>query len=517
MTGATWGVAHLSKPVIPLRAQPGCEQLSRELDAVVLRCLQKSPEKRFASVVELNQALNAAVPNLGDRSWRRVNYTPEADSASPSSAAIPTHINPPFPGSNDPTMSATQNFARSVGAVTHQAGSTPNRWRRFRTPTVLLSGAGMFLVLAMGVYSLSRSSQQPFTFSMLRSDGVGVQEPQPSLQPPQTASPPEPSIAQETAALAKQTLTGHQDTVWAVEIDSTGKTLISGGFDRVVKLWDMGTGKLRRTLTGHTDAVRAIAISPDGKVIASGSGDKTIKIWNLQTGELLRTLPADPSTNTGHAGPVWSVAIGPDSKTLASGSYDGTIKIWNLATGELIRTLPDHYDSVWSVAISSDGKTLASGSYDGTIKIWNLQTGAVLYTLSDHTDTVRSVAISPDGKTLASGSWDKTIRLWNLQTGQLLQTLSGHSDRVLAVAISPSGKTLASSSIDRTIKLWDLQTGKPIRTLAGHTDWVTTIAFAPQPQKPVAAQKDLKKDLAPPSVAEGTLASGSKDKTVRIW
>jgi WD40 repeat protein len=513
MTGATWGVAHLSKPAIPLRAQPGCEQLPRELDAVVMRCLQKDPAKRFSSVAELNQALHAAVPDISDRSLSLTEYVQQENTELPPSTPTPTHVNARSPASNDPTLSATQNFTRSVGASTRQARSSLSRSAFLRQPAFLLSGAGITTALAIGVYYLS----QPLALSSLQASQPIAQE---SLTSP--AVQIEAPMIQSAVSSANSTLTGHLDTVWAVAVAPDGKTLISAGFDRTIKLWNLQTGKLLQTLTGHSDAVRALATSPDGKIMASGSGDKTIKIWNLQTGELLRTLPADPSTNTGHSGPVWSVAISPDSKTLASGSYDGTIKIWDLNTGNLIRTLPDHYDSVWSVAIGPDNKTLASGSYDGTIKIWNLETGAVLHTLSTHTDTVRSVAISPDGKTLASGSWDKTIRLWNVQTGNLIRTLPGHSDRVLAVAIDPSGQTLASSSIDRTIKLWNLHTGKLLRTLSGHSDWVTAIAFAPQRPsssslKPVAASK-----AASPTTDVGqeigeTLVSGSKDKTVKVW
>ncbi|MBW4501606.1 MAG: serine/threonine protein kinase [Scytonema hyalinum WJT4-NPBG1] len=61
---ASWVFAHTAEPPTPLRSQPGCEQLSPELEAVVMRCLQKEPDKRFAIVEELNQALQAAANSL---------------------------------------------------------------------------------------------------------------------------------------------------------------------------------------------------------------------------------------------------------------------------------------------------------------------------------------------------------------------------------------------------------------------------------------------------------------------
>ena len=64
------------------------------------------------------------------------------------------------------------------------------------------------------------------------------------------------------------------------------------------------------------------------------------------------------------------------------------------------------------------------------------------------------------------------------------------------MAYSPDGKTLASGSGDKTIKLWDVATGKEQATLKGHTDWVTSVAFSPDGK---------------------TLASGSEDKTIKLW
>lgn len=61
ISGISWVVAHTSKPAVPLRSQPDCEHLSPALEAVVMRCLQKAPLERFASVDKLNQALQAAV------------------------------------------------------------------------------------------------------------------------------------------------------------------------------------------------------------------------------------------------------------------------------------------------------------------------------------------------------------------------------------------------------------------------------------------------------------------------
>ncbi len=77
---------------------------------------------------------------------------------------------------------------------------------------------------------------------------------------------------------------------------------------------------------------------------------------------------------------------------------------------------------------------------------------------------IYEIAYSPDATRLVAAS---SIGIWvyDAETGEALDLLTGHTHGVvLSVSFSPDGTTLASGSNDRTIRLWDVETGKQIRT-----------------------------------------------------
>src|SRR5439155_2021244 len=121
----------------------------------------------------------------------------------------------------------------------------------------------------------------------------------------------------------------------------------------------------------HAGIVRAVAFSLEGTTLASAGVDKMIRLWDVTTGKELQRL-------SGHANWVYCIAFSPDRKTLASAGVDQTIRLWNLATGKEFRQLRGHQKAVNSIAFSLDGKVLASGSNDQTIRFWEVLTGKEL-------------------------------------------------------------------------------------------------------------------------------------------
>jgi WD40 repeat protein len=259
---------------------------------------------------------------------------------------------------------------------------------------------------------------------------------------------------------------GAMKNVTRVAFAPDGRTLATGGFDSLVKLWDVATGTERCTLVGRPtkpasrhQIVGSLTFSPDGGLLVAGFGhanlfnvsghEHVVKVWQVSSGQEVCILE-------GHRNTVPALAFTPDGKLLATASHDGTVKLWEVGSWREVRTLtaPGSHNRVQAMAVSADGRTLATGGEDGAVRLWDVTTGTERGTLRGHTLSVAGLAYARDGRTLASASWDRTVRLWHLPSGRESMTLRGHTHLVVDVVFSPDGNQLATGSLDESVRFW---------------------------------------------------------------
>ncbi|MEZ4860127.1 MAG: BTAD domain-containing putative transcriptional regulator [Caldilineaceae bacterium] len=323
-----------------------------------------------------------------------------------------------------------------------------------------------------------------------------------------------PTQADSSCGRLCHILQGYADSVRTVQFHPNGSTLLSCGFDKLVRIWDVQTGRLRQTLPGAQNWLMPLAIDATGNYTAASGHDRTILLWRAAQAPNDQTslYEAQPRIiPTGHVTVVLGLAFSPTGKIVATSSQDQTIRLWKIEDGltdnSLLQILTGHSSLVWSIAFSPDGRWLASGSFDRTIRLWDVSRLQANLTapvetvsiLTGHTGPVWSVAFTPDGEQLVSGSSDHTVRIWRIGQPHS-RVLRGHTNLVRAVAVSPQsvdGKfTLASCDDDGCIRIWDAIQGNTIHELCTQESFIHSLAYSPD---------------------GSMLASGSEQGAIRLW
>jgi WD40 repeat protein len=222
-----------------------------------------------------------------------------------------------------------------------------------------------------------------------------------------------PPPAESPEGSGPQVLRGHRDMIQDMAFSPDGKTLATCGYDRLIKLWDVATGKELRTLTDHSDAVYGLAFSPDGRLLASGAADRAVKVWEVATGRRLYTL-GEPTDW------VYAVAWSPDGRHLAAGGVDKSIRIWEVSEsgGRVAHSVFAHEAAVLRLAYAADGKTLYSLGEDRTVKAWDAAKMVERRVYPRQTESALSLAVRPDHKQLALGRYDGAVLLLDEATGK---------------------------------------------------------------------------------------------------
>jgi platelet-activating factor acetylhydrolase IB subunit alpha len=261
---------------------------------------------------------------------------------------------------------------------------------------------------------------------------------------------------------------------------------------------------------------------------------------SLQQRRMLPRLPCTYSLQ-GHSGVVTCVQVHPVFTVVVSGSEDGSIKVWDYECGDYLKTLKGHTNTVNSLDFNASGTCLASCSTDLSIKLWdvsNNNTYSCIRTLRGHDHTIscirfllskpetttqaQATATTAESTTLLQGflisaSRDHTVKVWDVETGFCEQTLSEHCDWVRCLAVKEG--LFCSSGNDTCIYVHDADTRTKIGELRGHEHVVESLAFCMTNTNTTSSSSHNKNqnhaDSA--SAARDYLASGGRDRTVRLW
>ena len=193
-------------------------------------------------------------------------------------------------------------------------------------------------------------------------------------------------------------ISGHNGWVRCIDVDPTNNWFVTGSNDRVIKFWDLASGKLKLSLTGHINSVRAVVISKRHPYLFSAGEDKQVKCWDLEQNKVVRHYH-------GHLSGVHTLTLHPSIDVIITGGRDCVARVWDIRSKQQIMCLEGHSNTVSTVVSQEFTPQVITGSHDSTIKLWDLGSGKCLNTLTHHKKSIRSILLHESEHSFVSGNF----------------------------------------------------------------------------------------------------------------
>jgi len=282
---------------------------------------------------------------------------------------------------------------------------------------------------------------------------------------------------------------GHEFTVWSLAITQDGTTIISGGQDASIRLWDVAAGRETHKFVGHNGPVYGLVlIEDDSKLVSIADKDLAVKIWDLER----RVLKTSLAPNSAH---INAVAVSPDNRYIVTGGDDGIARFWDIDRGIMLRYL-EHSQGIYTITISPDGRHMLCGSKKaptsekpGVIWVWDFELGVELRALEGHKGHVTALAMTADSRYILSGGQDGVVHLWDLETGTLLKTMTGHKTSINMIHITTDGQHVITGSTDGTVRAWLLRGGVLLQSTTT-TENVHSMVVTPDGRQVITGSMD---------------------------
>lgn len=290
-----------------------------------------------------------------------------------------------------------------------------------------------------------------------------------------------------------QTLSGHQNPIYALAESAKPGIIFSGGNDKGVVEWslkrmefimvkwpvntsvycllsyknelfagersgritsfDFTEQRVKHSFKAHSKAVFDIKIIDDKKEMLSAGEDGDIAVWSLEKKEEIFRFQVTPTT-------IRKLSISPDQHTLVAATKDNYIHIYSTADYILKQSVEAHTPSVTSLAFHPQNNYLITGGRDAQLRIWDPVTFSQMHQIPAHMMTVYKIAFHPVLPYIATCSQDKSIKIWGSENFKLYKILStektgfGHKHSVNDLMWTADGKFLISTGDDRQIMVW---------------------------------------------------------------
>ena len=499
------------EPILPRKLRP---QVNADLETICLRCLEKDPEHRYASAVEVADEL--------DRYRRREPI--RARPVQPAQRLIRWCQRKPALASMLSLLAIALiagftgvTIQRNAAIAANTRLSTTLQLMDSQLVDSLVEDGRMIEGLRLLLARLRENPQDSITLQRALSLLEQHNFPLPAEVPVQVGKWGRKAIFDE-----------REERLAIVSGDSGANAILPRvdprsfdppGTPEVVRIWNRANGRLIEAVGRHQGQIHDLAFHPLGHLLATGSWDGTTKVWNTRNLNLICELS--------HEAPVWAVLFSPLREHLmtlsGNGVGDDILSVWDtgswrclqrkivpmgdrrfarlspngqmLAIGGAIWAVDENgqYDVVQDLLdldrrkgsevsfgcgeFTADNRSLVTLSKGRFAQVFDVMSGVVRARSMKHFGDVIQSDVSPSGHLFVTGSNDRTAQIWMTDTGEPASPALVHRDAVYDVKFSRYGNLVATASADGTVGIWDAFSGEKLSRIAVGARPVMSIQF----------------------------------------
>ncbi|CAI5504865.1 unnamed protein product [Closterium sp. Naga37s-1] len=253
------------------------------------------------------------------------------------------------------------------------------------------------------------------------------------------------------------TFEGHKGAVWGACLDRPALLAATASADFTARIWDALTGDEKHKLE-HKHIVRTVDFSKDSRQLLTGGAEKVVRVFDLARPDAGPTLSLE-----GMAGPVRCARWHNDDRWILVTCNDvAGVKVFDARSKDVVGVMAtDGACLSMDISPAATGGGGAGGSAfittaDGsTVKIFDARS---LQEVKSHRlpHQAESASYIPSTNRFVAGGEDLWVRVFDYETGQQLECHKGHHGPVHCIRFAPDALSYASGSEDGTIRIWKL-------------------------------------------------------------
>jgi serine/threonine protein kinase/WD40 repeat protein len=278
--------------------------------------------------------------------------------------------------------------------------------------------------------------------------------------------------------------------VTCLEITRDGKQAVITKTDGIVELWSLADGKRRMLQPKLPSLALSMTLSADGSTLAVGSetvvgkgGLGVCHVWSLRE-------PQKPAREFTHPKAITALDIDPAGEIIVAASNEGIAQTWDLKNMVPIGApieIDENDNGLSCVSLHRGKQVVAAGTNSGTVYVGNYTTNELATAPLTHPGAVLNVRIAADGKSLHVGDASGFMHAWNLDTAQPIHPAVKHDGEIATAKLADASGLVVSVSKHGEVQVWNSRSGQRISQRLQHsvsdaciTDDDTMLMLAPR-------------------------------------